>query len=56
MNSEVRSIEVSTEHILAAIELSLKSMRLINDDEVVISYDLQTNGLNKINLKKEVSN
>ena len=56
MNSEVRSIEVSTENILAAIELSLKSMRLINDNETVVTFDPSASDKFTITLSKETIN
>lgn len=56
MNSEVRSIEVSIDHVMSAIEVHLKTMRLIADNEVVIAFDTTTSEVYKIHIKKEVSN
>lgn len=54
MNSEVRSLEISNENIMAAIELYLSTMRLLQANETVVAYDLLSSGKSVINIKKEV--
>jgi hypothetical protein len=54
VNSETRSIEVSIDHIMSAIEVHLKTMRLIADNETVFTYEPSSSDRYTIHLKKEV--